>query len=111
VVGKRKPGKGQNMKFNEKRTLVQHVYKSNMTKHVSTSHISGRNWVHPEREDDARRHHNGPEAHRTIDTLTMINFTLCTRSWIYVWYYGGGIGIVVLVVLVVLPMLTSWLRK
>jgi hypothetical protein len=30
-------------------------------KHVLKTHISERKWVHPEREDDARRHHNGLE--------------------------------------------------
>jgi hypothetical protein len=47
--------------------------------------------VNTEREYDARRHRNGPVANRTIDTSTMIHYICCTRSWIYVWYYGGGI--------------------
>jgi hypothetical protein len=85
-----------------------------MIRHVSTSNISGRNWVRPEREDDARRHHNGPGANRTIDTLTMINCIFCTRSWIYVWYYGGGILVpvreLVLVPLVLVLALVLVLR-
>jgi hypothetical protein len=32
--------------------------------------------VHPEQEYDARCHHNGPGANRTIDALTMINVML-----------------------------------
>jgi hypothetical protein len=33
-----------------------------ITKHVSKFNISGFNWMRPEREDDARRHRNGPGA-------------------------------------------------
>jgi hypothetical protein len=83
------PGRWNSMKNGH---LLKCMQLQQVTKHISKSHISGRSWVHPEREYDARRHQNGPGANRTIDTLTMINVLCCTRSWIYVWYYGRGIS-------------------
>jgi hypothetical protein len=47
-----------------------------VTNNVSKFHISGRNWLHPERDDDARRHH-GPGANRTISDHRYV-------------YHGGG---------------------
>jgi hypothetical protein len=55
------------MEINKKRALVWNVYNIHkMMKHEPKSNIPGRNCAHPEREDDARRHHNGPGANRTI---------------------------------------------
>jgi hypothetical protein len=47
------------------------------------------NWVHPEREDDSRRHHNDPGANRTIDTLTIIYYVAPGHGFMYGTKVGG----------------------
>jgi hypothetical protein len=60
------PGGAKTWKSIEKRSTFWNVYKykRKMTNNVSKSYISEWNWVHPEREDDAQRHHDGPGARR-----------------------------------------------
>jgi hypothetical protein len=58
------------MEIDEKWMHVFNVQMQQITKHVSSSYLSERNWVHPEREDDARRHQNGTGA-RTAKSFAL----------------------------------------
>jgi hypothetical protein len=65
------PEHGNQWKTN---TCLECIQIQEVTKPVSKSDISECYWVHPEREDDARRHHNGPgfrNCHKNVSKTNM----------------------------------------
>jgi hypothetical protein len=62
------PEHGNQWKTN---TCLKCIQIQKVNKNVSKSYISEWSWAHPEREDDARRHHNGPGARNWQKTRQM----------------------------------------